>query len=106
QQRRRRGGGGGPARRGGGARRGRPAPDRRRRRARGERPARPCDRNRADRDARRHLAAAEGLPQLRVVLLRYLQEPIGELVLDAALRQPAEDARLPRTQEGRPRETL
>ena len=47
------------------------------------------------RDARRQLGAAQGLPQLSLVVLRLLAEPIGRLVLDAALRQPREDARLP-----------
>ena len=42
-------------------------------------------------------SSAEGLPQPRLPLglLRLLAEPLGELVLDAALRQPDEDARLP-----------
>ena len=45
--------------------------------------------------ARRNLAAAQGLPQLRLELLRLLEEPLRELVLDADLRQPAQDAGVP-----------
>ena len=39
------------------------------------------------------LVAAEGVPQLLLVVLRLLAEPLGDVVLDAALRQPHEDAR-------------
>src|SRR5437868_12647490 len=34
-------------------------------------------------------------------ILRHLEEPLRQLVLDAALRQPAEDARLPHPAPGR-----
>src|SRR4051812_46408028 len=37
---------------------------------------------------------------MRVVLLRQLEEPSRQLVLDAALRQPPEDTRVSRTQAG------
>ena len=48
-------------------------------------------------DGRRHVAPPEVLPQrqLPLVVLRLLEEPLGHLVLDAALRQPDEDARVP-----------
>jgi hypothetical protein len=36
----------------------------------------------------------EGLSQLPLVVLRPLAEPIGDVVLDAAVRQPDEDARV------------
>src|SRR6266540_6553378 len=51
--------------------------------------------HRARGHARRQLGAAEGMPQLPLVLLRLLAKPLGNLVLDAALRQPHKDARLP-----------
>jgi hypothetical protein len=35
------------------------------------------------------------VPQLQLVLLRLLAEPLSELVLDEDLRQPEEDARVP-----------
>jgi hypothetical protein len=41
------------------------------------------------------LAALEGMPQLLLVVLRLLAEPLGHLVLDAALRQSHQDARVP-----------
>ena len=49
------------------------------------------------RDGRRHVDAAEGLPQPRLPLgvLRLLQEQIGDLVLDAAVREPDEDPVVP-----------
>ena len=47
------------------------------------------------RDDRRHVGAAQGVPQLQLVVLRLLAEPVGDVVLDAALRQPLEDARVP-----------
>ena len=50
------------------------------------------------RDARRQLGAAQGLPQLSLVVLRLLAEPFGRLVLDAAVRESSEDARLPAPQ--------
>ena len=50
-------------------------------------------------DARRDVGAAEGVPELPLVLLRPLAEPLGHLVLDAALREPAEDAGVPQAQE-------
>src|SRR5205085_1944732 len=80
-----------------------PARTRRRRpgRLRRRRPARSRRRRRVRSDPRGNLAPTQGLPQLQVGLLRLLQEPLRELVLDAALRQPAEDARLPE-QEGPP----
>ena len=52
-------------------------------------------------DARRLVAAAEGLPQLPLVVLRRLAEPLGDLVLDAALRQPREDQDIPDAPESR-----
>jgi hypothetical protein len=42
------------------------------------------------------VVALEGVPQLPLVLLRLLAEPLGDVVLDAALREPEEDARVPR----------
>jgi hypothetical protein len=42
------------------------------------------------------VVAAEGVPQLPLVLLRLLTESVGYVVLDAALRQPQEDAGIPR----------
>ena len=48
-----------------------------------------------DRDARRQLGAPEGVPQLPLGLLRRVEEPLGPLVLDVPLRQPAEDEGVP-----------
>src|SRR5262249_55211961 len=39
-------------------------------------------------------AAHEGLPPVRLRVLRPLQEPLGHLVLDGDLRQPQEEPRL------------
>ena len=61
--------------------------------------ARPGRRDRARRDARRELGAAEGVPQLPLVVLRQVAEPLGHVVLDAALRQPHEDARVPEAED-------
>src|SRR4029079_9298153 len=36
-----------------------------------------------------------GLPPMRLGVLRLLEEPFGDVVLDEDLREPAEDARLP-----------
>ena len=52
---------------------------------------------RARGDARRQLGAAEGVPQLPLVVLRLFAEPVGRVVLDAAVREPCEDAGLPPT---------
>jgi hypothetical protein len=41
------------------------------------------------------------VPQLLLVVLRLLAEPLRDLVLDAALRQPQEDARVPEPPPGR-----
>jgi hypothetical protein len=41
------------------------------------------------------------VPQLLLVVLRLLAEPLGDLVLDAALRQPQEDARVPKSPPSR-----
>ena len=48
-------------------------------------------------DGRRELEPPQVLPQPRVplVLLRLLEEPLGDLVLDADLRQPHEDEGVP-----------
>ncbi len=63
--------------------------------ARRRRLARPARRDRLRRDARRFVGPAQGLPQLPLVVLRRLAEPVGDLVLDAALRQSREDAHVP-----------
>src|SRR5207245_1102094 len=47
-------------------------------------------------DTRRHLGATQGLPAVSLALLRLLEQPLGEVVLDAALRQSLENSRLPR----------
>ena len=50
--------------------------------------ARPDRRDHARCDARRNLVEAQGVPPLLLVVLRPLAEPLGRVVLDAALRQP------------------
>src|SRR4029079_10379527 len=64
-------------------------------RARGRRLPRAALRGRPRRRRRRLVAAAEGLPELPLGVLRRVEEPFGDLVLDGALRQPAEDEALP-----------
>ena len=61
------------------------------------RPARPRARDRLRGHGRRLVEPAEGLPEPRLPLglLRLLPQPLGELVLDAALRQPHEDPCVP-----------
>ena len=59
------------------------------------RPVRTARRGCLRRDAGRELAAIESLPQLPLGILRRVEEPIGPVVLDGALWQPAEDPRLP-----------
>src|SRR6476646_3232424 len=56
------------------------------------RSTRPHRRDHPRRDARRHVAPAQGMPPLPLVVLRPVAEPIRDLVLDATLRQPREDA--------------
>jgi hypothetical protein len=59
-------------------------------------------RNRVRSDARRHLVAAESVPQrqLPMGLLRRLAKSDGQLVFDGDLRQPREDARLSKAAKG------
>ncbi len=56
--------------------------------------ARPHPRARPRSVDRRQLGAAEGVPELQLGVLRLLPQPLCEVVLDAALRQPGEGARL------------
>ena len=42
-----------------------------------------------------HLAAAQGLPELPLGVLRRVEEPLGHVVLDAAVREPPQDEALP-----------
>ena len=46
-------------------------------------------------DARRHLASAQGVPHCRWSFYDRSPNRSGDVVLDAALRQPREDARVP-----------
>ena len=56
--------------------------------------ARPTPRACARSVDRRQLGAAEGVPELQLGVLRLLAEPVREVVLDAALREPREGPRL------------
>ena len=67
--------------------------------------ARPRARRRLHGNAGRDVRPPEGVPQPRLPLglLRLLEEPLGELVLDAALREPDEDSRVSAPALGRER---
>ena len=59
----------------------------------------PHARDRVQRDGRRQLEPAQGVPRAHVPvgLLRPLEEPLGDVVLDEGVRKPCQGTRLPGT---------